>query len=73
MNVRSEIDDLIKALQICAKYMAPEDSATWTAHDELHVGAEVERISADDLEALDDLGFIPNEWGCLVSFRYGSA
>ena len=64
--------ELIKALQIFAKYKN-EDYPTHCEHDVLYImGIEEDEISKEDVIELDKLGFF---WGddCWMSFRYGSA
>jgi len=68
------MEDLIKALQILAKYANLDDKwPTCCEHDEFHVYAdiELEDVSAEDIVTLDDLGFIPGDEG-FISYRFGS-
>lgn len=69
------MDDLIEALQILRKYMDPKaHNPTNCGHDELFVGADQGKVTAEDLARLDELGFFPNtEYGeGFSSFRFGS-
>jgi hypothetical protein len=66
--------DLIKALEIFLKY-CPEDSyaPTHCEHDVLHVTCvEPEKVSPEDIAALEVLGFHKGEFG-FESFRFGSS
>lgn len=67
------MSNLIKALTILLKYGDPK-FPTHCEHDVLLVpGIEVSAVSAEDVEALDGLGFfISEEFGCFASFRFGS-
>lgn len=68
--------DLIKALQILAKYA--NDSATPTAcgHDEFVVsgcGIELEKVAEEDQQELEKLGFhYDSEYEAFASFRFGN-
>ena len=66
------MEDLIKALQIFLKYGNPYNP-TNCSHDELAVcGIDPEKVSKEDTEALDELGFfVSDEY--FISFRFGSA
>lgn len=67
--------DLIEALQIFLKYGNPRNP-TICSHDELYINSEIEadKVSVEDIERLDELGFIIDEENNgFVSFRYGSA
>lgn len=67
------MEDLIKALQIFLKYGNP-DYPTWCSHDELHIcDIDPDKVSDEDIKALDDLGFIADELDGFVSFKFGSA
>ncbi|MCM0236713.1 hypothetical protein J8L13_04715 [Bacteroides fragilis] len=66
------MEDLIKALQIFLKYGNPEHP-TNCSHDVLYVGITPEKVSEEDLEILDELGFFPDEDECgFSSYRFGS-
>ena len=68
------MNDLIKALQIFAKYKDVYEP-TCCEHDILLVvGIQQHTVSADDAKALDDLGFFwSDEYDSWASFRFGSA
>jgi len=68
--------DLIKALQILAKY-TDSDYPTHCEHDILYVNVRPEKVSDEDKENLEKLGFIVGDPdGCgtqgFYSFKYGS-
>lgn len=67
------MDKLIEALQIFLKYDNPT-YPTHCEHDELWICGDYdpEKMSKEDLEKLDDLGF---DWDgeSFKSFKYGSA
>ena len=65
--------ELIKALQILSKYLEGyhKDYPTHCIHDELRVIVDPKKVSDDDKEELDKLGFIPQVF-YFVSYRYGS-
>ena len=66
------MEDLIKALQIFLKYGNPK-YPTNCSHDELFVNIDPEKVSKEDIETLDELGFFPNEDLCgFSSFKFGS-
>lgn len=71
------MNDLIKALQIFAKYgdIAERYAPTGCDHDILRVYLDPTLVSADDLAEVERLGFhIDTEIGdCFGSFRFGSA
>lgn len=68
------MEDLIRALQILLKYGNPK-YPTWCGHDCLHIcGIDYEDVNDEDIEALENLGFIVDEEeGGFMSFRFGSA
>lgn len=70
------LDGLIEALQILRKYGNP-DRPTHCEHDILTIcGIEPEKVSDEDKEKLNKLGFfVGDEYGeeAFHSFRYGSA
>ena len=69
------MDDLIKALTILNKYLEGynKDYPTSCEHDALYVQVDYTKISQEDLDELQILGFIPCEdLGNMVSYRYGS-
>lgn len=68
------MEDLIKALTILSKYIdASNRWPTYCAHDEFNVSVSPQEVSQQDIEALDSLGFFPNEeYDCFTSYRFGS-
>ncbi len=65
------MSDLITALQIFLKYGNPHNP-THCNHDELIVCIDPEKVSEEDKQALNKLGFQEAEYG-FVSWRFGSA
>ena len=69
------MDDLIKALTILNKYLDGYNKKYPTSceHDGLYVQVDYKKISQEDINELETLGFIPCEYlGNMVSYRYGS-
>ena len=69
------MEDLIKALIILNKYLEGynKDYPTSCEHDALYVQVDYTKISQEDLNELQILGFFPCEdLGNMVSYRYGS-
>lgn len=68
------MEDLIKALQILLKYGNPK-YPTVCEHDILYiVGIDIEKISIEDINELENLGFNINiEESEIYSFKFGSA
>jgi hypothetical protein len=68
------MSDLIAALQIFLKYGDPY-APTFCSHDELGIaGIDPASVSAEDIAALDKLGFFVSESDeCFKSYRFGSA
>lgn len=66
------MDDLIKALQIFRKYGNPT-CPTHCEHDELMVCIDPSEVSDEDMAALDELHFNPNDYDGFSSFWFGSA
>jgi hypothetical protein len=68
------VKDLIEALTIFLKY-SDYKYPTHCEHDVLLVTCvDVEKVSAEDLGRLDELGFfVSEEYECLASFRFGSS
>lgn len=67
------MEDLIKALQIFAKYAPNEKNPTTCEHDMLFVNCvRPDDISHEDLYELNKLGFEPYEDFAFVSYRFGS-
>ena len=52
--------------------MANEMYPTWCEHDVLHVCCDATIVSKDDIVRLDTLGFILDDEGSFISFKYGS-
>jgi len=67
------MDDLIEALQIFRKYGNPE-FPTHCDHDIMYVVIEYDKVSDEDVERLDELGFDQNEEDMgFKSYKFGSA
>ena len=69
------MDDLIKALTILNKYLEGYNKKYPTScdHDSLYVQVDYKKISHEDLNELEKLGFRPCEdLGNMISTRYGS-
>mgnify|MGYP003971689971 FL=1 len=69
------LDALIKALQIFRKYGNPQ-WPTHCEHDTLYIAdIDPDEVSADDIEELEELGFLVDEdgEGGFISYRFGSA
>jgi len=65
--------ELIKALQIFAKY-TETSYPTHCEHDVLWImDVTLEQVSAEDIKTLDDLGFFWSDEDCFQSFKFGSA
>lgn len=66
------INALIEALKIFAKYNV--NTETCCEHEELYIcGIEPENVSKEDIEKLDELGFIVEEGNNMFkSYRWGS-
>lgn len=65
--------DLILGLTILASGAIPGTSPTMCEHDVLHVLADPERFSPQQLSLLGELGFHPSEGEGFYSFRFGNA
>jgi len=66
------MDELIEALTILRKYGNPE-WPTSCDHDVLRVNIDPGKVSEEDKERLDELGFIEDEeFGVFMSFKFGS-
>lgn len=66
------MEDLIRALQIFAKY-TDANHPTTCEHDMLIVNVVAPgTVSDEDKEELQRLGFIPYEDFAFISYRYGS-
>ncbi len=68
------MEELIEALTIMAKYMEGVKYPTHCEHDVLLVCVKWDDISEEDQKRLDELSFkdFP-EYGCVGSFKFGSA
>lgn len=71
------MDDFIEAMQIFKKYMdkdSPDyDRPFYCEHDEMFFcGVGASKVSNEDRERLDELGFFVNSIKCFSSFKYGS-
>lgn len=69
------MDDLIKALTILNKYLVGNNKEYPTSceHDVLYVHVDYTKISQEDLDELETLGFRPCEYlGIMMSNVYGS-
>lgn len=65
--------DLIEALTVFAKY-TDDRRPTCCEHDHLYVLVDPEKVTHEDKQRLEDLGFIADEnEGHFYSFRFGSA
>jgi hypothetical protein len=64
--------DLIEALQIFLKYGNPY-SPTHCEHDVLTVMIDFDKVSQEDKVKLEELSFKENDYGCFMSYRFGSA
>lgn len=66
------MNDLIKALTILNKYLTPEERwPTYCEHELFRVNADPADVSKEDIKALEELGFIPDEES-FISFKFGS-
>lgn len=68
------MNDLIKALTILNKYIDSEDRwPTWCGHDVFGVSVDPADVSEEDIKALEELGFFPDEENeSFISYRFGS-
>ena len=69
------MEDLIKALTILNKYLEGhyKNYPTFCEHDVLYVQVDYTKISQEDLNELQILGFFPCEdLGNIMSYKYGS-
>ena len=66
------LSNLIKALQILNKYGNP-DYPTHCEHDKMYVIISPSKVSDEDLDTLESLGFFPEDDESFASFKYGSA
>lgn len=65
------MNDLIEALKIMMK-RGDVKNPTHCVHDELHVYPANFDFTDDELQRLNNLGFLPNDMGGFMSFRFGS-
>lgn len=65
------MEDLIEALQIMMKH-GNNPRPTHCEHDELHVYPNSMDFTDEELSRLEELGFIDNNMGGFMSFRFGS-
>lgn len=65
------MNDLIKALQIMLKH-GDVEYPTYCVHDELHIYPKSMDFTDDEIQQLEDLGFMPNDMDGFYSFKYGS-
>lgn len=66
------LSELIEALQIFLKYGDPA-YPTHCEHDVMHVCIEASKVSQEDEEKLNELGFHADTDGYFSSYKYGSA
>lgn len=64
-------DDMIKACEIFRKYN-PDNGGFCCEHDVMHVAVSPGDVSEEDVQALDELGFFPDDAGGFASYRFGS-
>lgn len=66
--------DLLEGITILARHPGNAVSPFHCEHDELTICADPAEFTADELQRLDELGFIPDDDDeCFSSFRFGSA
>ena len=70
--MKTNISNLIKALQIFLKY-GDVKYPTHCEHDELFIMVEASVVSEEDQKLLSELGFEPNDNGNFSSYSYGSS
>ncbi len=68
------MNDLIKALTILSKYIDSEERwPTYCEHELFRVNADPADVSEEDIKALEELDFFPDEENeSFISFRFGS-
>lgn len=71
-NTAPTLDELLKALTIFRKYGNP-DYPILCEHEELTVMIDADKVSTEDCESLEELGFNKNDFDTFSSFRFGSA
>lgn len=65
--------DLIQGLKILATAQSNEISPLHCEHDRLTVMATPDAFTPEELDQLEDMGFLPGEDQTFYSFRFGSA
>lgn len=66
--------ELIAGLTLLARHPASDISPLWCEHDILHVCAELDDFSGEEVERLEALGFHADyNYGGFFSTRFGSA
>lgn len=65
--------ELIQGLTILARHPEDMNSPTWCEHDTLHVCADSEQFSTEEIAELDALGFHVDDEGGFYSITFGSA
>lgn len=67
------MENLIRALQIFLKYGNPQ-RPTHCEHDVLYVDIDPTKVSEEDKNKLDELGFFPDEetGEGFISYKFGS-
>ena len=65
--------DLFEALTLLAQHPADTVSPFNCTHDTLHVLADDNAFTAEEIARLDQLGFMVARDGGFYSYRYGSA
>lgn len=65
--------ELIQGLTILARHPEDMNNPTWCEHDALHVCADSEQFSTEEIAELDELGFHVDDEGGFFSYRFGSA
>lgn len=68
------MNDLIKALTILSKYIDSEERwPTYCEHELFQVKADPADVSEEDIKALEELDFFPDEENeSFISYRFGS-
>jgi hypothetical protein len=65
--------DLIEGLTLLARHHSSDISPLWCEHDTLHVCADTENFSPEEIARLEALGFHADDEDGFYSFRFGSA
>jgi len=67
------MDDLIKALQIFRKYNDTKyPTGCACEHGVMYINVEFDKVSKEDIEALEALSFIKSKYDIFESYRFGS-